>query len=209
MILAEYHLPLRPVQAMPGAHPALQGATHPFPIAVRMSPLHLFEQRDRPQSGLVLQQRHDLALPYLGQRIRHLTARLRAGVLLRWQPWIAVDPASRALTDPPLGGDKLRVMTAELHVDSHLLVCDVSSRHVVLVLVVEEPHHACTRRNRQAGPVSRRHRSGQVFGRATPALRPTRPAIRSCRSPVIRAVALQCSLVAACRGEPTMGAALA
>ena len=56
MVLAEDHLPLRPVQAMPGADPPLQRAAQPVPIAVRMAPLHLLEQGDRPQAGPALQQ---------------------------------------------------------------------------------------------------------------------------------------------------------
>ena len=60
----------------------------------------------------------------------------------------------------------------------------------VLVLVVEEPilpAHAAARRRGQmpASPV------GLAYGWVTPALRPVRPAICSCRSPAISAVALQ------------------
>src|SRR3954452_16350564 len=114
MVLTKDHVPLRSVQAMPGAHPALE---QPVPIAVRMATLHLLEQGDRPQAGPAFQQRQNLALPDPVQRIRHLTAPLPASVLLRRQAWIALNPTRGPLADPRLGGgDKLRAVKTELHV---------------------------------------------------------------------------------------------
>src|SRR5689334_15370542 len=90
MVLAKDHVPLRSVQAMPGAHPPLERAAQPVPIAVRMATLHLLEQGDRPQAGPAFQQWQDVALPDPVQRIRTLTAPLPASVLLRRQPRITL-----------------------------------------------------------------------------------------------------------------------
>ena len=181
MVLAEDHLPLRPVQAMPGAHPPFERAAQPVPIAVRMATLHLLEQGDRPQTGPALQQRQDVALPNPVQRIRDLTAPLPAGVLLRRQAWIALDPTPGPLADPRLGGgDKLRVLTAKPHVNSHLLVRDVSSGHERVLVANRDPNPARTRRDQQAGAMSPRRRSGQALrsGYTRPSARPDRPSAR-------------------------------
>jgi hypothetical protein len=82
-------------------------------------------------------------------------------------------------------------VASEIHVQSHLLVRDVSSGHAgVLVLAVETrilPAHAATADVglKPAPPV------GSAGGRVEPARRSIRPAICSCRPPVIRAVALE------------------
>src|SRR6185437_6241220 len=142
------------------------------------------------------------------QGIRDLPARLRARVLLGGWSRIALDPASRPFAHPRLGGGyELGVLASELHANSHLLVRDVSSGHEgVLVLVVEEPtrpaHAATNRRGLQPPPPVG---SGTTVG-LRPPFGPTRPAIRSCRSPAISAVATQ--FPPATRGppvcEPTM-----
>ena len=44
VVLAEGDLPLRPVRAVPGPDPPLQGAAQPAPVAVRMAALHLLKK---------------------------------------------------------------------------------------------------------------------------------------------------------------------
>ena len=68
MFLAEDHLPLRAVQRLPQADPALQRAAQNIGEP-SVAALHLAQHGDRPQSRAGQQHRHDLALPILGQRI--------------------------------------------------------------------------------------------------------------------------------------------
>ena len=68
MFLAEDHLPLRAVQRLPQADPALQRAAQNIGEP-GVAALHLAQHGDRPQSRAGQQHRHDLALPILGQRI--------------------------------------------------------------------------------------------------------------------------------------------
>ena len=63
MFLAEDHLPLRAVQRLPQADPALQRAAQNIGEP-GVAALHLAQHGDRPQSGAGQQHRHDLALPY-------------------------------------------------------------------------------------------------------------------------------------------------
>ena len=43
--------------------PPLQATAQPIPVMIGMTALHLFEHRDRPQAGMRLEQRTDLAVP--------------------------------------------------------------------------------------------------------------------------------------------------
>ena len=53
------------------------------------------------------------------------------GGLLRWQSRIVLDPAAGALAESGLGGgDTLGMVAAEVHVQSHLLICGGASGHV-------------------------------------------------------------------------------
>jgi len=63
VILTEDHLAIGAVLRPPGANPALQAATQPVPVMIGMTALHLFEHRDRPQAGMRLEHRADLAVP--------------------------------------------------------------------------------------------------------------------------------------------------
>ena len=59
---AESH-PIGAVLGSPGANPAFQATKQPIPVMIGMPALHLFEHRDRPQAGMCLEQRADLAAP--------------------------------------------------------------------------------------------------------------------------------------------------
>jgi hypothetical protein len=63
MVLTEDHLPIGTVFGAPGTHPALQAATQPIPVMIGMTALHLLEQPNRPQAGMGLEHRADLAVP--------------------------------------------------------------------------------------------------------------------------------------------------
>ena len=63
VILTEDHFAIGAVLGAPGTNPAFQGTAKPIPIMIGMAALHLFEHRDRPQAGMRLEQRADLAVP--------------------------------------------------------------------------------------------------------------------------------------------------
>ena len=63
VILTEDHLAIGAVLGAPGANAAFQATTQPIPVMIGMTALHLFEHRDRPQAGMRLEQREDLAVP--------------------------------------------------------------------------------------------------------------------------------------------------
>ncbi len=69
VLLAEDHILLGPDQRSPRAHAPLQRAPNAGGD-LRMAPPDLFEHGDRPNAGRRLQDRHNLAVPNLGQRVR-------------------------------------------------------------------------------------------------------------------------------------------
>jgi hypothetical protein len=75
VVLSEDHLPVGAVLGTPGANPALQAAAQPIPVVIRVAALHFLEQRDRPQAGLGLEHRADLAVPEPVERVATLAAR--------------------------------------------------------------------------------------------------------------------------------------
>ena len=111
VVLAEDHVPLGPVQRLPGADAAFQGAADTFGQR-RMAAAHLVEQGDRPQTWHRHQHRHDLALPNHGQRIRPPAATRCS--LLGGRSGIAIKPAAGAGAEPgPSGGGLLRESLTE------------------------------------------------------------------------------------------------
>jgi hypothetical protein len=131
MLLAEDHLPGRAVQGAPGAHPALQGAPQSVPIALGVASLHLLQQGDGPQAWVGLQEREDVALPDPGQGVGDRAAGPGPGLGSGRRSLAALDAAGGALAEAGLGGgEALGVVASELHVELHLLACDVSSGHL-------------------------------------------------------------------------------
>src|SRR5580698_8766357 len=102
MILTEDHIAIGAVLGSPGAHPALQATAQPIPVMIGMPALHLFEHSDRPQAGMRLEQRADLAVPKSVKRIGTLAS--SNGVWLRRQMPIGLDAAARSLAEPGFGG---------------------------------------------------------------------------------------------------------
>jgi hypothetical protein len=124
--LAEEHLLLRAVQRPPAADPALEGAADAA-AELGVAAQHLLENRDRPQARRGPQQRHDLALPDRGQRVRPAPSPQRG--LLRWRPGVRLDPVRGGGAEPgPRGGDRDRFCPAERHVQPHLAVGDMAAR---------------------------------------------------------------------------------
>jgi hypothetical protein len=81
VVLPEDHLPVGAVFGAPGANPALQAAAQPVPVVIGVAALHFLEQRDRPQAGLGLEHRADLAVPEPVERVATLAARAAVGQL--------------------------------------------------------------------------------------------------------------------------------
>jgi len=71
---------------------------------LRMAPPNLFQHRYGPNAGGRLQDRHNLAVPNLGQRVRPPSAARR--LLLRGQPWIILDAVAGCPAEAALGGRK-------------------------------------------------------------------------------------------------------
>ena len=167
VILTEDHLAISAVFGAPCTNPALQATTQPIPVMTGMTALHLFEHRDRPQAGMRLEQRADLAVP---QSIKWIgTLASSNGAWLRRQMHIGLDATGRSLAEPSFGrSNTLMMVGTEMHEQSHLLTCDVSSGHFGPRLVVEEPivpAHAAVRGREQmpASPVGLAYK-----GTATP-----------------------------------------
>jgi len=128
VILTEDHLAIGAVLGAPGANPPLQATAQPIPVMIGMTALHLFEHRDRPQAGMRLEHRADLAVE---KSIKWIGTLTRAnGVWLRRQMPIGLDATGGSLAEPGFGrSNTLKVVGTELHEQSHLLTCDVSSGH--------------------------------------------------------------------------------
>src|SRR5216683_6825533 len=101
MLLAEDHILLGPDQRSPRAHAPLQRAPNAG-ADLRMAPPNLFQHRYGPNAGGRLQDRHNLAVPNLGQRVRPPSAARR--LLLRGQPWIILDAVAGCPAEAALGG---------------------------------------------------------------------------------------------------------
>ena len=80
MDLAEDDLLVRAMQRPPGTDAPLQGAARTGG-QVRMAPLHLVEDRHRPQPRRRRQHRHDLGIEELGERIGTASAREPAAAM--------------------------------------------------------------------------------------------------------------------------------
>ena len=133
MLLAEDHIPVGTVERPPARHAALQGPAHSRGD-LGMSTANLLEDGHRADAGCGLQHRHDLAVPYPGERVG-TTASARP-LLLRRQPRIGFDPIGGGGAEPGLrSGDGRDVGLTGLHVQPRLAVGDVSARQVLILLV--------------------------------------------------------------------------
>ena len=161
MGLAKDNLPLGPMQRPPAPDPPLQCPAVAHPVAIGMTPFQLLENGDRPQARHGLEQRQDVQGPDGVQRTRWGRPSRAACQLLRRQPRVPVDASRGALAEPGLGGGHgLRVRLSVVHVNSHLLVGDPSSRHDVLFLGMRTSSPS-THRDQQGEGSNPRLRWGQ------------------------------------------------
>jgi hypothetical protein len=125
VLLAENHILLGPDQRSPRANAPLQRA----PDAggdLGMAPPDLFEHRNSPNAGSRLQDRHNLAVPNLGQWVRPPSATGR--FLLRGQPRIILDAVAGCPAEAGFGGGKGGIFAMSVnHVQPHLVVGDVKA----------------------------------------------------------------------------------
>src|SRR3984893_251759 len=89
VLLAEDHIPLRPGQSAPRPHAPFQRAPDAR-ANLWMTPPELSKHGNRAQTWGRLQDRHDLGVPYVGERIGPPSP--ARGLLLRGQARISLDP---------------------------------------------------------------------------------------------------------------------
>ena len=93
-----------------------------------MAPLHLLQHADRAQSRRRLQQRQNLGIPKLGQRVGTTPTTRRT--LLRRRPRVGIQSGAGARAEPRLGsGDLAAVGPSKGHVQLRLLIGDVRAGH--------------------------------------------------------------------------------
>src|SRR5215472_6491223 len=137
VLLPEDDVLLGPVQCPPGTDAPLQRAAN-TDADLGMATPNLVGNRYRPQAWGALQQRHDLAVPNLSQRIATAAATRR--FLLRQQPRILFDTISGGGAEPGFGrGNGRRLGLAETHIQPHLAVGDVAAGQAAVPHRREEP----------------------------------------------------------------------
>ena len=138
MLLREEHFLGRTLQRAPLAKVTLQRAQHAVGEALRMIVLQLAQQRHGHQPGRTAQQRHDLRVPDVDERIGS-RAPIAPGIL-RGQRDCAVDAARAALADAGLGGGQfLGLGLANVHVEANLLIGDSGAWHWADLFLRPEP----------------------------------------------------------------------
>ncbi|MBB2158097.1 hypothetical protein HLH33_17645 [Gluconacetobacter diazotrophicus] len=127
VLLAEDHVPLGAVQRAPGTDPPLQRAADALG-QIGMTPPHLGIDRDRPQTGRCVQQRDDLRVENIGQRIGPPPT-TRHGLLRRQAP-IALETIGAGHADRGLcSGSGNGKLASGVHEEPHLMIVDVTPRH--------------------------------------------------------------------------------
>src|SRR5215472_15412655 len=173
VLLPEDDVLLGPVQCPPGTDAPLQRAAN-TDADLGMATPNLVENRYRPQAWGALQQRHDLAVPNLSQRIATAAATRR--FLLRQQPRILFDTISGGGAEPGFGrGDGRRLGLAETHIQPHLAVGDVAAGQAAVPHRREEPaSYPAGRDGQPTRPFARPHRSPDSQRQSGYALLPSR-----------------------------------
>src|ERR1700692_2457465 len=100
VLLTKDHILLGAGEGSPTAHSPFQRAPNAG-ANLRMAPPDLVEHRNSPNDGSRLQDRHDLAVPHLGQRVRPPPATRR--FLMRGQPRIILDAVAGCPAEARLG----------------------------------------------------------------------------------------------------------
>jgi len=130
MRLPEDDLLFLAVNGPPGPDTAFDGAANAG-TEFGMTPQHLLEDCDRPDARRRLQQRHDLGVENVGERVG--AAALARNLPLRGQPRILLDAIGRGRADRRLRRrDGRRVGLPELHEKPHLVIGYVAAGHKVI-----------------------------------------------------------------------------
>src|ERR1700693_5169532 len=125
VLLTEDHILLGADQRSPRAHAPFQRAPNAG-ADLRMAPPDLVKHRNGPYAGSRLQDRHNLAVPNLGQWVRTPAASRR--FLLRRQPRIILDAVAGCPAEAGLGGSNGGIFAMSVnHVQPHLVVGDVKA----------------------------------------------------------------------------------
>ena len=91
-----------------------------------MAAQHLFEDRDRAKPRRGFQQRNDLCIEEISQRVRPAAGSYCLGG--RWRPMALFEAIGRRRADRCLGGrDRRAVCLSERHVEPHLVIGDVAA----------------------------------------------------------------------------------
>src|ERR1700738_601904 len=145
VLLTEDHILLGPDQRSPRAHAPFQRAPNAG-ADLRVAPTDLFEHRNSPNAGSRLQDRHNLAVPNLGQWVRPPSATRR--FLLRGQPRIILDAVAGCSAEAGLGGSNGGIFAKSVnHVQPHLVVGDVKAGQYLIPQFRDESD-ACPGRSR-------------------------------------------------------------
>ena len=200
--LTEDHLLLLAVKRSPRADAPLERPPYAG-VEVGMASAHLLENRDRAQTGGRFEQRHDLGIENVRERIGSPSpARHR---LHRGQPRIAREPIRRRGAEPGLRRrDRDAVTVSKPHIQPHLMIVDVAAGHARLPLPSEEAS-GVTRPTAiiSGAPRRERHRQETRRLRAMPsAATPPADSHPDCRRSRIQFVA-QHARFTPLRGAPT------
>src|SRR3981189_2732144 len=136
VLLTEDHILLGPDPRSPSAHTPFQRAPNAG-ADLRMAPPDLVEYRNGPDAGSRLQDRHNLAVPNLGQWVRPPAATWR--LLLRGQPRIILDAVAGCPAEAGLGGSNGGIFAMSVnHVQPHLVVGDVKAGQCLIPQIRDE-----------------------------------------------------------------------
>src|SRR5260370_17822760 len=125
VLLTEDHILLGADQRSPCAHAPFKRASNAG-ADLRMAPPNLIEHRNGPNAGSRLQDRHDLAVPNLGQWVRPPPATRR--FLMLGQPRIILNPSSGCPAEAGLGGSNGGIVAMSVtHIHPNPLVGDVKA----------------------------------------------------------------------------------
>jgi len=156
--LAEHHLPFLAIQSAPSADAAFEGATNAG-VEFGVAPPQLVEYRHRPDARSCLEQRNDLGLEDIGQRIGPAACARR--LLVRRQPRVMPEAVGRGNADSSLRRRRRqRLGELELHEQPHLMIVDVTSRHGWASQKRETPSYRTHRDHRRSAPTGRLFASG-------------------------------------------------
>ena len=171
--LAEHHLLFLAMQRAPGPNAAFERPTNAR-IELRVTPPQLVEYGDRPDAWRRQEQRDDLGLEDVEERIGPPS--LARSLFVGRQPRVALDPVSGGDADRFLRRrHRQRLGKSELHEQPHLMIVDVTSRHGQASQKRETPSYLTYRDHRRGAPSSNPSPAREGACRAMPASLPPMP----------------------------------